>query len=90
MAGGVGGAGGSPNGVTGGTGTTQPQETYDTVDGGPGGDNGQRLIDGSEIFGPYGQGGQGSSTNGDTTENGKPGAVVIVWGGGLSGSATFG
>jgi len=87
MAGGVGGAGGSSNGANGNNGASQPLQSSELAIGGSGGDNGAVFIDGRTSLGPYGQGGRGSDTNGDTSEPGKPGAVIFFWGGGVSRSA---
>jgi hypothetical protein len=84
MAGGAGGAGGSPNGVAGATG---PTTTAYLVAGGAGGQNSRVVIDGANLFGPYGRGGYGADSNTRDANDGNPGAVVIIWGGGVSGTA---
>jgi len=83
MAGGTGGTGGSPSGVTGATGLT----TNSPAAGGTGGQNVGAIIDGSTQFGPYGRGGDGADSNSTGADSGNPGAVIITWGGGVSGTA---
>ena len=81
MAGGAGGAGGT-NGAAGAAGGTGNDAA-----GGAGGVNPTVVIDGSERFGPYGQGGKGADSYYRAGDSGAPGAVVITWGGGVSGTA---
>ena len=91
MAGGTGGTGGSPAGISGTSGSTQPQGTQNFIAGGAGGNNRVAVIDGASQFGPYGVGGNGSDTSqqsGTVGEPGVSGAIVITWGGGVSGAAT--
>jgi len=80
MAGGIGGAGGSPNGAAGFPGQVQLHGTMDPAAGGAGGDNGYTITDGTDVLGPYGQGGAGADAFVTTASDGSPGAVVIIWG----------
>lgn len=82
MAGGAGGAGGIPNGVSGSAGSSSAGYAA----GGKGGTNGVILRDGSDTFGPYGNGADGSDTNTPVGRNGSDGAVIITWGGGIAGT----
>ena len=82
MAGGTGGAGGSPNGVTGQPGSTQSQGTYGPVAGGVGGNNRATVTVGNQVFGPFGQGGNGADVYNNAGADGAAGAVVIIWGNG--------
>ena len=83
MAGGAGGAGGSPNGASGGNGSS----STGFVPGGTGGNNAATFTDGKEVFGPYGAGAPGSASNTPVGIDGKDGAVIITWGGGLAATA---
>lgn len=90
MAGGVGGEGNSPYGRNGSNGQTQFVNYFVSyapgppVNGGPGGQNQVVVVDGPDIYGPYGSGADGASSPATTGVQGNPGGVVIAWGGGNS------
>jgi fibronectin-binding autotransporter adhesin len=81
MAGGAGGTGGSPNGAAGAAGASASGNNF--APGGAGGNNNFTITDGTAVFGPYGQGGNGADSTQASGQFGNSGGVVLIWGSGL-------